>query len=235
MLIFIISTEQKTVRFLTGAINAYSQQKYIEIEVRSFRKLSDYLSNTEEPDIIFIDDNVEMRPSVENARIVRGKDGKVAIVLLSTNPDRVFDAFGVRTHRFLTKPIVRADIFDAIDSYRKDLITYRVVIAKVQDAFRIFTSEEIFALVADGHRTKLITEDEVIEVNSTFTKIENQLPGEYFYKVHRCYMVNMQHIANMNSEIVVLTNRMVIPISRRKKFDFHVRYTEFIKGHTFKD
>lgn len=235
MLIFIISTEQKTIRFLTGAINAYSRQKYVEIEMRSFRKLTDYLANTEEPDIIFIDDDVEMRPSVENARIVRGKDGKAAIVLLSNNPDRVFDAFGVRTHRFLTKPIVRSDIYDAIDSYRKDLVTYRVVIAKVHDAFRIFASEEIYALVADGHRTKLITEDEVIEVNSTFAKIETQLPGEYFYKVHRCYMVNMQHIANMNSETVTLTNRMVIPISRRKKMEFHVRYTEFIKGHTFKD
>lgn len=235
MLIFIMSSDAKTVRFLTGAVAAYSEQKYVETEVRTFRKMSDYLANMEEPDLIFIDDNVEMRPSVENARIVRGKDGKVAIVLLSSNPERVFDAFHVRAHRFLTKPIIRADIFDAIDSYRKDLVTYRVVIAKVNEGFRIFTSEEIYALIADGNHTRLVTEEEVVDTLSTFTRIESQLPKEYFFKCHRAYVVNMKHIATLTHEELTLTNDTVIPISRRRKLDFHVRYAEFVKGHTFKD
>ncbi|MBQ8062305.1 MAG: response regulator transcription factor [Clostridia bacterium] len=235
MLIFIISSDARTIRFLTGAVAAYSEQKYVEAEVKSFQKMKDYLSNTEEPDLIFVDDNVEMRPSVENAKLIRGKDGKVAIVLLSSNPERVFDAFRVRAHRFLTKPIIRADIFDAIDSYRKDLVTYRVIIAKVHEGFRIFTSEEVYALVADGNHTQLITAEETVDTLSSFAKIEDQLPKEYFYKCHRAYVVNMKHIATLSQEELSLTNGTVIPISRRRKLDFHVRYAEFVKGHTFKD
>lgn len=235
MKVFILSHDPKAIRFLSGAIMAYSEQKYIDIEVQVFRKIRDYLVNFDTPDLIFIDDNMEMKPAVENARIVRGKDGKAAIVLLSSSPDRVFEAFSVKAHRFLTKPITQADIFDAIDSYRKELFTYRVIIAKVHDSFRIFSSEEIFALIADGNHTRIMTRDEVVDVLSPFSKIEVQLPDEYFYKCHRAYVINMKHIARITADQIEMTNHASIPISRRRKLDFHVRYSEFVKGHTFKD
>lgn len=131
MTIFIMSSEPKTVRFLTGAVKTYGEQKYVDVETKVFRKMRDYLLEFERPDVIFIDDNFELKPSVENARVVRTKDARAAVVLLSSNPERVFEAFAVKTHRFLTKPVTQADIFDALDSYRKELYSDRVILAKV--------------------------------------------------------------------------------------------------------
>lgn len=233
MTVYIISSDQKTARFLSVAVQAYSEQKYIQINVKVFRRIREYLMDFDKPDIIFIDDNVEMKPSVENARIVRGKDPGVSIVLLSTNPEKVFEAFTVKTHRFLTKPITQNDIFDAIDSYRKDLFTGKGIIAKVENAFRVFSSEEVYALIADGPRPKIMTRDEVIEVLTPFSRIETQLPEEYYFKCHRSYVVNMKYVAKFDSEQIELTNHSTVPISRRKRMDFHMRYAEFVKGHTF--
>ncbi len=233
MNIYVISSDQKTSRFLTAAIQSYSEQKYVEITVKVFRRIREYLADFDKPDLIFIDDNVEMKPSVENARIVRGKDSGVAIVLLSTNPEKVFEAFTVKTHRFLTKPITQNDIFDAIDSYRKDLFSGKGIIAKVDNAFRIFSSEEVYALIADGSRPKIMTRDEVIEVLTPFNRIMTQLPEEYFFRCHRSYVVNMKYIAKFDAEQIELTNHSIVPISRRKRMDFHMNYAEFVKGHTF--
>lgn len=235
MKVFIISSEPKTIRFLTGAINVYVEQKYVDIETTVFKKMKDYLLNFEKPDLIFIDENFEMKSSIENARIIRTKDMKAALVLLSSNPDRVFEAFSVRTHRFLMKPITQTDIFDAIDAYRKDLFTYRVIIAKTATGFRVFSSEEIFAIIAEGKTPSIMTREEVVEVLTSYASLEDQLPEDYFYKVHRCYIVNMKHIAKFEGEQIEMSNQSVIPISRRKKFEFYVRYAEFVKGHTFKD
>ena len=235
MTIFILSSEPKTVRFLTGAMRTYGEQKYVDVETKVFRRMRDYLLEFEKPDLIFIDDNFEMKPSVENARVVRTKDGKAGIVLLSTNPERVFEAFSVRTHRFLTKPVTQADIFDALDSHRKAVFSDRVVIVKGEDAFRVFSSEDIYAVIADVSHTKIMTKDEMVETLTKFSRIENQLPEEYFYKCHRSYVVNMKHIAKFTAEQLEMMNHAIIPISRRKRLDFHVRYAEFVKGHTFRE
>ncbi|MBP5271668.1 MAG: response regulator transcription factor [Clostridia bacterium] len=235
MKVFIIANDPKTIRFLTNATGAYARQKFVSVDTVVFKKMRDYLLTFETPDLIFIDDNFEMKPSVENARLVRTKDMKAAVVLLSTNPERVFEAFSVKAHRFLMKPVTQADVFDAIDAYRKELYTYRVIIARTATGFRVFSSEEIFALIAEGNHTKIMTKDEVVEVMTNFAQLEEQVPSEYFYKCHRAYIVNMKHIATFDSEQVEMANKAVVPISRRRKLDFHVRYTEFIKGHTFKE
>lgn len=233
MTIFIMSSEPKTVRFLTGAVKTYGEQKYVDVETKVFRKMRDYLLEFERPDVIFIDDNFELKPSVENARVVRTKDARAAVVLLSSNPERVFEAFAVKTHRFLTKPVTQADIFDALDSYRKELYSDRVILAKVDHGFRVFPSEEVFAVIADDDHTSIMTRDELVDSFTTFTNIETQPPEEYFYKCHRSYVINLKHVAKFNSEQIELTNHAVVPISRRKRLEFHVRYSEFVKGHTF--
>lgn len=235
MNVFLLSSDAKTIRFLTGAVKTYSEQKYVDVDVKVFRRMRDYLLEFDKPDLIFIDDNLEMKPSIENARVVRSKDGRAAVVLLSTNPERVFEAFSVKTHRFLTKPITQSDIFDALDSYRKDLFSDRVIIAKLEDAYRVFSSEEVYALIADGSHTKIMTSDELVDILTPFSRIETQLPDEYFYKCHRSYIINLKHIARFTQEQVEMTNHSIIPISRRKRLDFHMRYSEFVKGHTFSE
>lgn len=235
MNVFLLSSDAKTIRFLTGAVKTYSEQKYVDVDVKVFRRMRDYLLEFDKPDLIFIDDNLEMKPCIENARVVRSKDGRAAVVLLSTNPERVFEAFSVKTHRFLTKPITQSDIFDALDSYRKDLFSDRVIIAKLEDAYRVFSSEEVYALIADGSHTKIMTSDELVDILTPFSRIETQLPDEYFYKCHRSYIINLKHIARFTQEQVEMTNHAIIPISRRKRLDFHMRYSEFVKGHTFSE
>lgn len=235
MKIYILSNEPKTVRFLTGAIKTYGEQKYVEVETKVFRRMRDYLQEFDKPDLIVIDDNFEMKPSVENARVVRTRDGKAAIVLLSSNPERVFEAFSVRAHRFLTKPVTQSDIFDALDAYRKELFADRVIIVKVENAFRVFTSEDIYAVIADVNHTTIMTKNEMVETLTKFIRIETQLPEEYFYKCHRSYIVNMKHVAKFTSEQIEMTNHAIIPISRRKRLDFHLTYSAFVKGHTFRE
>lgn len=235
MIIYLLSNDPRTIRFINRVVSAYGEQKYLEVETRVFRSMKDYLMNYEDPDVIIVDDNFEMRPSVENGKVARAKDGKAALILLSINAERVFDAFDIKAHRFLMKPLTQKDVFDALDAYRKDLFSYRIIIVKVEEGFRVFSSEEIFAVVAVGKKAQILTREEQVDTVTNYMQVESQLPEEYFYKCHRSYIVNMKHIAVFDTETVTLTNDAVVPISRRKKTDFFLRYSEFVKGHTFKD
>lgn len=235
MNIFILSSDDKTIRFLKQALGTYEKHKYFQITITVYRSVKTYFTATEKPDMFFIDDGLEHRTCVETARLVRSRDSKASVVLLSNNSERVFDAFPVKPHRYFLKPLTQSEVFEALDAYRKDFITYRIIIVKIDDTFRVFSSEEIIAVVGEGSKTNLMTKTETLELQTPFSQVESQLPEEYFYKPHRAYIINMKHIANFTPEELVMVNKAAIPISRRKKLDFFVRYSEFVKGHTFTD
>ncbi|MCF8326556.1 MAG: LytTR family transcriptional regulator [Leadbetterella sp.] len=48
-------------------------------------------------------------------------------------------------------------------------------------------------------------------------KYENLLHDHNFKRIHRTYMVNMEHVVSKSPAEVLLSNGSVVPISRRRK------------------
>ncbi len=48
-------------------------------------------------------------------------------------------------------------------------------------------------------------------------KYENLLHDHNFKRVHRTYMVNLEHVVAISPKSVILTNGMVVPVSRRRR------------------
>lgn len=235
MRIFLLSGDGRTTRFLQKAIHMYEEQRHIRMDIQIFVSLRNYMEVQTIPDMIIVDDTFDGKTSVEVAKYIRNKDSKAALILLSVHSEAVFEAFSVRAHRFLMKPVAQSDIFDALDAYRKDLFTYRCIIAKVEETYQVFSSEEIYAVYSEEKQVKVVLKNQVMETGTSFQQMEVQLPDEYFYKVHRNYVVNLKHILSFSGEEIKLRNQVTVPLSRRKKMDFLIRYTEFVQGHTFTD
>ncbi|MDP1814094.1 MAG: LytTR family DNA-binding domain-containing protein [Leadbetterella sp.] len=51
----------------------------------------------------------------------------------------------------------------------------------------------------------------------TLKKYENLLQEHNFKRVHRTYMVNMEHVVAISTAEVLLSNGTIVPISRRRK------------------
>ncbi len=73
--------------------------------------------------------------------------------------------------------------------------------------------------------------------NINFKKCaENSLIYPIFYKIHKSYIVNLLHLQNYgtypgnNMVINVLNSEYIIPISRKKKLDFHNYWNKYKKS-----
>ena len=60
------------------------------------------------------------------------------------------------------------------------------------------------------------TEDKNYTVHSTLKKIEDKLPGDWFLKVHRSFIINVQKIIDIQDNSI-LVRKDVIPVSRSNR------------------
>lgn len=66
---------------------------------------------------------------------------------------------------------------------------------------------------ADGLYTKIITPDKNYLVRAILKSIEAQLPQNKFLRVHKSYLVNLDHISSFNSKGLKVNN-VIIPVRR---------------------
>lgn len=233
MKIAIFSSDKKINTIIKKAISEYSLRKMMTIDIRIFTELNSFLSSACEFDLMFVDDGLSGRTTIETSRIIRARHPSGAIVLISNDTEKVYDAFLVKAFRFLVKPIEESSVTECLDAYRKENYSYKMVVAKVQGVFRTFSTEEIIYIEADGKVTTVYCDSTGIVTTTPYNQITQQLPEEYFILPHRSFAVNMMHIREFDQANITLDNNVVIPLSRRRKMDFYIKFNEFTRSHNF--
>ena len=71
----------------------------------------------------------------------------------------------------------------------------------------------------------LIDEDD-IRVRMTLKEVEDLIEEDYFYRVHRSFLVNLNYVSHIKSNIILLKDAE-IPISRAKRNDLIEALTLF--------
>jgi DNA-binding LytR/AlgR family response regulator len=74
----------------------------------------------------------------------------------------------------------------------------------------------IYLIEAKGDYINIKTSDKNYIVHSTLKKIEDRLPSNMFFKVHRSFVINISEIIDIEDN-TVLVRKDVIPVSRSNK------------------
>jgi DNA-binding LytR/AlgR family response regulator len=75
---------------------------------------------------------------------------------------------------------------------------------------------DIYLIEAKGDYINIKTEEKNYIVHSTLKKIEDKLPEDTFFKVHRSFIINISKIVDIEDN-TVLIQKDVIPVSRSNK------------------
>lgn len=232
MTIGTLSSDPVMCKFMDDTLGEYADRKYLDVDYMSFTSRKEYLDAHRSFDLLFIDEGVDHRSSLETARRIRMEDSQVALALLAPTSEKVFEAFMVQAHRYIVKPVSQTSVFEAIDGCRKTMFSNQIVLVRLSGSYIALQSEDIFAIEADGKESRVRTRTQTYQTTSSYSQIKAQLPDEYFFLVHRSFAVNMNHIRSFDAEHVELINGTNIPLSRRRKVEFYRAYTQFIKRHS---
>jgi len=190
------------------------------------------------PDLILLD--IEMPDGTGFDLLHKFSSFKFEIIFTTAFAEYAVKAFQYSAVHYLLKPIDPEELMEAIQKTeevlkRKSMETRlnalfhnmqnqvggkKVVLSSGNNMFVINTSEIIMCR-SDKNYTQFILEDgRDIKVSKTIKEYDQMLNDNGFFRVHRQYLVNTEHIKSFdksNGGAIYLTGNLKVPISIRKK------------------
>lgn len=197
------------------------------------------LYHTYEPDVIFLDVEMPGMTGVEAAKeINRLSHVHAPLFVFTTAYDEyALDAFEIDAVDYLLKPYDEDRFQSTMERIRLRLHQLeKYFIEKSQEAnsdiatklliddgerMVVLAPESIYYAVPFNRMLEIHTEDKVITSRLSLLEFEKKLPTHSFFRTHRSYLVNLNHILeitpwfNGTSNVTLQDkNRTTIPVSR---------------------
>jgi len=183
-----------------------------------------YLQNNE-VDLIFLD--IEM-PGMTGIELTKNLSGRKNLIIFTTSKkDYATEAFDLNVADYLVKPFSSQRFLQAIDKAREILYskTEEVEIENGEFIFvrdssivRRLRIDDILYAEAMGDYVKFYTSDKLFAIHTRLKSVEERLPKNKFIRVHRSYIVSIQHIDTLQEGgMVIKGNFLPIADSYRKQ------------------
>lgn len=184
-----------------------------------------------QPDIMLLDINIrDSLTGIDFARHLR-EHHHIPLIYISSysDPRTIESAKGTQPNGYLLKPFTKDDLFVAIEvainnfsrepaapkPESRSLISDALFV-KHENLYVKVPFEEIVFIKSDGVYLEIHTFDNRYIYRETMKNMMDLLPEEYFFQVHRSYIINTGKITALNHEFVVL-GKELIPISKSQR------------------
>lgn len=123
---------------------------------------------------------------------------------------------------YIVKPfsrdILKTTLFLALNSHlqpKEERASFHKETFHVRDKGYVIPLEvnKILLARADGLYTEIITSEKKYLIRDILKDIEARLPQEKFLRVHKSFLVNMDHVTSFNSKGITI-NKQIIPLRR---------------------
>ena len=166
--------------------------------------------------VLFLD--VEF-PDITGIEFLSNIPDYTQVVLMSSNQDYAVEAFNFDVADFLLKPISVARFIKSCEKVTGNLEKT----VSIQDQKHLFVKDksqlvkvdldDVSIIQALGDYVTLQTPSKKYIVHSSMKSIEEKIPEDKFFRIHRSYIVNLNHITSMEDSTLVVANQ-VVPVSK---------------------
>lgn len=182
------------------------------------------------PDLLLLDIFMSEKNGIEVAEELRRLELNLPIVFLTTSTEHALEAYGVDAVQYLVKPLEQRQFFHAMDTAVRQIFRDREqqIMVKVNGGIRRIQPEEIIYCESQKNYQILYLTGGKCKVRMTAGKLWELL--EEFPRFGRCgrsYILNMEHISQVEREKIVMDNEMVIYISRNRIAEFKKNYFSY--------
>lgn len=176
-----------------------------------------YLKNQHEAFHIYIlDIEMPVLNGIEVAHKIRKWDRNAIIIFLTDYKEYVYQVFEVLPFRFLQKPVDISSLEKTLnEAIRHIMQSQTLFFFQVSHEHLQRSLGEIVYFEGAGRKVVLHTVSERIEFYGKLNEIWERLDKELFTRPHASFLVNMEYIRSIRQNEVIMTNDIVIPISKR--------------------
>ncbi len=215
-------------------LESYRADRGLEIEYTAFHSPLDLLVDFERGsryDILFLDVLMPGETGIDAAAEIRRLDGSVKIIFLTSSAEFAVESYTVGAFFYQLKPLRKENLYQVMDAAlaacEKERASSLILQCKSGitrvDPRRVEYCEVI-------HRTLLIrlSSGKVLESSGSLDELSRQLlPYGSFLRVHRSYLVNMDHVQSLSYKAITMNCQTEIPIPRGKYNEIKNAFLEY--------
>lgn len=229
--IAICEDEKEQQDLLKTHINQIFKDLPIKYSLYTFNSGEELLKNyPKDIDIFLIDIQLNEINGMDTARKIRETDNKAEIIFITSLIEYALEGYEVRAYRYLIKPVKYDDLKMNILNCIKEIdIKNRHIIIKEQGNRIKLDISEITYIEVQKENITIHTLNKTYEIKGTMNNIEKEINCSRFYRCHKSFLVNLEHIKSIKQYIAVLENGEGVPISRYRFKDTKDRFFDLIE------
>ncbi|MGY8909411.1 MAG: LytR/AlgR family response regulator transcription factor [Flavobacteriales bacterium] len=219
----IIIDDDATARLITKQHCLKSEQINVVDEFSSAIDAIKYL-NTKSVDLVYLDIHM---PTFSGFDFIETLKNPPIIILTTSDKNLALEAFEYKSVvDYLVKPITKErfnkslEKLDSLSTSEKNITkqknTSDFIYVNVDRRLVKVSIPSIYLIEAKGDYINIKTDEKNYIVHSTLKKIEDKLPSDSFFKVHRSFIINTKEIIDIEDN-TVLIKKDVVPVSRSNK------------------
>lgn len=178
-------------------------------------------------DIILLDVVLDGFGGIEIARKIRSFDKSVKLVFLASSTYYAVESYTVKASNYLLKPIDQEELLHCLNELEEETLTQarRIAFKGVRSVHCVSTSSIEYLRAHGKYVTVVLSNGSTIESNESLYSIQERLfLSDGFFKCHRSYIVNINHVTTFTAEEITMRSGQKIPISRSCKSEFKETY-----------
>lgn len=213
------SDSRKVLRHFCELSESFEEIIDFDNSVKAFNYLQSHTA-----DILFLDIHM---PELSGMDLMKALAAPVNVIFTTSDPDFAAEAFEHNAIDYLVKPFSYARFLKSVnratyllqlqgksEQQGPDLPT--TIFIKDGSKLVKINVDDIYFIEAQGDYVNIHTAKKNFLLHSTMKSIEEKLPGHCFYKVHRSYIVNLNHIDDIEESLLHVRD-FKVPISKAKK------------------
>lgn len=183
-----------------------------------------------EVDLLICD--IEM-PDISGLGLAKSLPNGPLIIFVTSHADYALDCYEVSPVDFLVKPLNFERFLQSIEKARKRILSKPEDIALapyffVRDGhnYEQIAYHDVLYIKAHEHFLHIITPTRTYRPMLSITKMEDQLKGDVFLRVHRSYLVHRLAIQSITKDDIVIINGDKVPIGDQYRSQISRKHIE---------
>jgi two-component system LytT family response regulator len=232
--IVIIDDETNVRKLLKKILNLIDSDYKIVGEAASIAEAKKVIKESE-PDIVLLD--IELEDGTGFNLINQLHEINFKLIFITAYNQYAIKAFKFNALDFLLKPIDPDELKVALEKAKTTIVSdnelkqlienllrnqntsdNKIVIKTTNKIYFVAVSDILFCK-SEGSYAKIITSNQTIFASKNLKYFQDLLSEYDFIRTHQSFLVNKKYITEIHNDTIVLTNKLQIPISLRRKVE----------------